>query len=205
MNAGSSSTPLVHESGEDPIKPLSGSCFCKALQYDLHPINRSDLTLSAYCHCSKCQILNGAPYVWTTHWTDRSVSWREGHELTASAAAAQHQEQGDDLLPNRPASDLPRSMQTFCTIPNRKYKIRCRECGTPMGSWNEAKREWTLWPTSLDRPTAENSTDVGSVLQVATWFAPDHHQFWGPWRAVELKGDGLPRYAGYAANSERID
>ncbi|CAD6929597.1 unnamed protein product [Tilletia controversa] len=134
------STPSTSDGA---IKPLTGSCFCKSLQYKLHPQSPDDCTLTAYCHCSKCQILNGAPYVWTTHWVERAVTWIDGStDSNADASVSTPQDKNETLLPNKP--DLPRSLQTYNTMPGRKWKIRCRICGTLLGSWNEHKREWTL-------------------------------------------------------------
>ncbi|KAK0532639.1 hypothetical protein OC834_002534 [Tilletia horrida] len=181
--------------------PLTGACFCKALRFRLAPATEADCTLSAFCHCSKCQLLNGAPFVWTTHWVERAVRWL-GPASGPSPLTGNKEGDQPLLLPNKP--DLPASMATFNTMPGRKWKIRCATCGTPMGSWNEAKREWTLWPTTLDRPSGNGQAgEVGSVRDITAWFRPTHHMFYGGWRAVDVL-DGLPRYIGYEANSERV-
>ncbi|KAL9936201.1 hypothetical protein V8E36_005043 [Tilletia maclaganii] len=208
------------------IQPLTGACFCKSLPYTIQAKRKEDCTLSAFCHCSKCQVLNGAPYVWTTHWVEDAITWSQGESKFTSQQGQEGSTpstttpSSNPLLPNKP--ELPRTMQTFETMPGRKWKIRCRVCGTPLGSWNEAKREWTIWPPSLDRPTVTRQvrildpngsneeatatkevTDVGSVEDLSSWFRPTHHMFFGPWRTIDLN-DGLPAYLGYQANSERV-
>ncbi|KAE8231891.1 hypothetical protein CF326_g3085 [Tilletia indica] len=209
------STSVVIEEGT--ITPLTGSCFCKSLRYKLHPQRREDCTLTAYCHCSKCQILNGAPYVWTTHWVEGALTWIDGSSSSSSSSspgisAVSTSDDTEPLLPNKP--DLPKSLQTYNTMPGRKWKIRCRVCGTPMGSWSQAKLEWTIWPTSLDRPTTTvekiaddgkkvTVTEVGSVKEITHWFRPTSHQFYGDWRAVDVQDD-LPRFLGYPGKSEQV-
>jgi hypothetical protein len=40
-----------------PSSPLSGSCFCGTLKYELS----APPLLRAYCHCTQCQRLSGTP------------------------------------------------------------------------------------------------------------------------------------------------
>lgn len=80
---------------QEPLDFVAGHCACTAVAYVLNlspeeqdqdqagpssSINQNSrkpagLTLAAACHCSKCQRLNGAPFVWTTHWKEDSVKW----------------------------------------------------------------------------------------------------------------------------------
>ena len=96
--------------------PLRGSCFCTSTTYALHLIDNqttplsSNLTLSAYCHCSGCQRMNGAPFIHTTHWKEGALVW-------------------GDL---KPARFLQKE---------GKWKLSCEKCRSPLGTWNEEKKE----------------------------------------------------------------
>lgn len=44
---------------------ISGSCYCSATSFRISR-PAENLTLSSYCHCSRCQRLNGAPFIWVS-------------------------------------------------------------------------------------------------------------------------------------------
>jgi hypothetical protein len=53
-----------------PSSPLSGSCFCGALKYELS----APPLLRAYCHCTQCQRLSGTPLSCIPRYTNATVS-----------------------------------------------------------------------------------------------------------------------------------
>lgn len=128
----------------------TGHCACTRTRFTLNLTNLpSDLRLSAYCHCSKCQRLNGAPFIWTTHWAESAVRWSsstipnegagKGNDGSARLIALSD---GDvDVNVNVPDPSFPPSMAVYETMANRKWKLRCDHCGTPLGSWNQARRQ----------------------------------------------------------------
>ncbi|PWN48661.1 glycoside hydrolase/deacetylase [Violaceomyces palustris] len=167
------------------VSRLIGHCFCKKLAFTIDISSPSNLTLSAACHCSQCQRLNGAPFIYTTHWKKNAVTWFPQPEQSQEAGDEQH------------VSFSP-AMQTFESIPGRKWKLRCKDCGTPMGSWNSAKQQWSIWPTTLER-----SEDL-SKIPGFDMLKPKCHQFYGPWRSIEVN-DELPKWDGYAEESNLVD
>ena len=98
-------------------KDLHGACYCGATSFTL-PDAKDTLTMSAYCHCSRCSRLAGAPFIWTAHWKGKnSVEWTS------------------DIEPAK-----------YEVLQGRKWRLRCSKCSGPIGSWNEAKQEcvWSL-------------------------------------------------------------
>lgn len=154
----------IFESESAPVlfkfKPMSdlpayvdGHCHCGKTRFRLSLTDiESDLALSAFCHCTKCQRLNGAPFVWTTHWEKEAVEWIETVESGSSDSPTSTQSQSplrslggaqliplDETKPSIPSARYTASMVAYETMQGRKWKQRCAACGTPMGSWNEAK------------------------------------------------------------------
>ena len=111
-------------------KVIRGHCACGQLHYSIstRDVDR-DLALSAYCHCSRCQRLNGAPYVWSTHWLYSALSWYPPSSGPPPGAPDLQDAEGH----------FSPAMETFMTMKDRKWKLRCKKCGSPMGSWNAAK------------------------------------------------------------------
>jgi hypothetical protein len=94
---------------------LFGRCICGHATYtlDAHPA-QAYLTLSAYCHCSRCQRTHAAPFTHTTHWKRDAVTWTS------------------------PAGHIA----AFEQVEGVKWKLRCAgQCGVQLGSWNERKQE----------------------------------------------------------------
>lgn len=132
---------------------LLGHCFCRAVAYTVDVSDLSNLTLSAYCHCTKCQRLNGAPFVFSTHWKEAAVQWFPAPAPATAREELDEQQanggQGIEAQVERMSIEdtgattakFSPGLATFETMPGRKWKLRCRKCGTPMGSWNQAKRE----------------------------------------------------------------
>ncbi|EPQ32142.1 uncharacterized protein PFL1_00339 [Pseudozyma flocculosa PF-1] len=169
-----------------PSASLRGHCACGALRYTLDA-SPSNLLLSAYCHCTRCQRLNGAPFVWTTHWKKDAVAWSSsGGEAPLRSTVQQQLGDVDGL-------------ELYESLPGRKFKIRCARCGTPMGSWSEAGERFSIWPSTLERPEGDKA-----ALAHTDTFRPQGHIFYGPWRVMDI-ADDLPKYDGYLGQSQRVD
>lgn len=115
---------------------IHGHCACGSLRFKIDIQNiANDLTLSMFCHCSRCQRLNGAPYIWSNHWSFDAVQWFPLANRPPPGAP------GNDGKPNsiENGGEFSPNMQTFETMKGRKWKLRCKDCGSPMGSWNAAK------------------------------------------------------------------
>lgn len=68
-----------------------------------------------------------------------ALQTRGGGRLIPSASAS-----SSETTPSSPAVPsvvFAPSMAVYEALPGRKWKQRCDFCGTPMGSWNEAKKE----------------------------------------------------------------
>jgi hypothetical protein len=160
-----------------PLPPLpeytTGHCACKRSRYRVQLTNlQDDLRLSAYCHCTSCQRLNGAPFVWTTHWAEEAVKWssdvldgveekgtqgsspspsssgepssrrtRGGARLIPAVSSSHSPSQSSNAGLIMPEATFAPTMAVYETLPGRKWKQRCDYCGTPLGSWNQAKRQ----------------------------------------------------------------
>lgn len=111
-------------------KIIKGHCACGSLRYriDVSNIER-DLVLSGYCHCSQCQRLNGAPFVWTNHWLYPALTW-DPPAAGPPPGAPDASSGSGHFSPN---------MKTYGLMEGRKWKLRCKNCGSPLGSWNAAK------------------------------------------------------------------
>ncbi|PWN22776.1 hypothetical protein BCV69DRAFT_96777 [Microstroma glucosiphilum] len=238
----------------------TGHCACKRTQYRVQLTNlQEDLRLTAYCHCTSCQRLNGAPFVWTTHWAEEAVQWSSaaldggsekmpGSSSSSTAPTLTRTKGGARLIPTVSSSSstsastsssssapmLPEAtfaptMAVYETLPGRKWKQRCDYCGTPLGSWNQAKRQWSLWPSTFSRdylppptptPNPTSTPSTGSSSSSSTTSPPPkeglphptiqqairplHHQFYGWWRTMDIP-DKLPKWEGYAGASERVE
>lgn len=104
---------------------VHGYCACGRLRYTIDCSNLdSDLTLSAFCHCSRCQRINGAPFVHSLHLKYPAVTWDP-----------QPEKQSDDP-PRAPETGFSAQAETYESLPGKKWKLRCKTCGSPMGTWN---------------------------------------------------------------------
>lgn len=119
---------------EDEI--IHGHCACGSLRFSIDIRNiKNDLALSMFCHCSRCQRLNGSPYIWSNHWLYSAVKWYP----TASAPPPGAPTKDGGKPGSIEGGRFSPNMQTFETMKDRKWKLRCKDCGSPMGSWNAAK------------------------------------------------------------------
>ncbi|CAO1615152.1 unnamed protein product [Sympodiomycopsis kandeliae] len=194
---------------------ITGHCYCKRTAYTVRLTNlSSDLRLSAYCHCSNCQRLNGAPFIWTTHWAEDAVAWSSStdSQVVEKGEAEVRTKGGARLIPSEeenpviPDVEYAPTMAVFETMPMRKWKQRCDHCGTPLGSWNSVKRQWSLWPPTLSRDytDATHPPPEGAIHPtVFAAIAADHHQFYGPWRTMDVP-DKLDKFVGYRYQGEKV-
>lgn len=113
---------------------VHGYCACGRLRYTIDCTNLdSDLTLSAFCHCSRCQRINGAPFVHSLHLKYPAVTWDSKPE-----------KQSDDP-PRAPETGFSPQAETYESLPGKKWKLRCKTCGSPMGTWNGERLKWVSW------------------------------------------------------------
>ena len=84
--------------------------------------------------------------------------------------------------------------------PSKPYKrrFRCKQCGTPVASFNTKISQYSVWGACLDR----RGPDDGEILN---WelVKPTAHQFYGT-RMLDVN-DGLGKWEGYEEKSARID
>ncbi|SNX81434.1 related to Chitin deacetylase 1 [Melanopsichium pennsylvanicum] len=170
---------------------LQGHCNCGALSYTLDA-SPSNLRLSAYCHCTRCQRINGAPYIWTTHWAKNAVTW-SSHTSTSGPT------QVVDAKVQAIFGGNVTTAALYESAPGRKFKLRCSECGNPMGSWNSAKQQWSIWPSTLARPDGDKCGLPGTET-----FPPTAHMFYGSWKVATVTDD-LPKFVGYPNESQQVD
>ncbi|EGG02604.1 uncharacterized protein MELLADRAFT_66138 [Melampsora larici-populina 98AG31] len=188
------------------LQTLSGSCFCENVQFSIDITNKAqssidsetsensiktipeNLTLSAYCHCTNCQRLNGSPFVWTTHWKQESLKW-----LNSTMIPFKHLEEG-----------ISDKLDIYESMPGRKFKLRCKNCGSPVGSYSIVKKEWTIWGTTLERFKSNEKSANDSTSNIKGWefIKPDTHIFYGT-RILDVV-DKLSKWAGYEGESEKL-
>lgn len=60
LSSGLSCTSLVDL---PTMTEIEGVCYCGHTTYTVHN-PQDNIKVSAYCHCSRCQRLNGAPCIW---------------------------------------------------------------------------------------------------------------------------------------------
>lgn len=185
---------------------ITGTCFCKAVQFSIQLFDldsTSNLTLSAYCHCTSCQLLNASPFVWTTHWKHQALQFNQTSSSSSTPTPSIY-------FPPHLKISLPDHIQIFESMPGRKLKLRCHHCGSPIGSYNLIKHEWTIWGPTLQRLVDQThlnhsnlqSLEPGKVIKAWDFIKPTVHQFYGT-RLLDLT-DGLSRWVGYENQSERL-
>lgn len=122
----------------------------------------------------------GAPFVWTNHWPHDAVRFK------------------DEVGDGSQAPDVfPSSIEAFESMPGRKLKLRCKACGTPIGSYQLINRRWTIWPTLLERD------EMGQIIG-GEELKPTAHQFYDT-AVVRIRGDGVSKWDGYAGKSRELD
>ncbi len=104
-----------------PAEPtqLRGHCACGRARFTISVSpGAPECILRNACHCSTCSRINGAPFIWTSHWKYDAVKW-----------------EGAD---GRTPPDFGPALQTWESMPGRKFKLRCTHCGSPLGTWSKA-------------------------------------------------------------------
>ncbi|CEH17145.1 Mss4-like [Ceraceosorus bombacis] len=176
-----------------------------------------DLT-SAYCHCTRCQRFNAAPFVHTLHLPFAAVSWipearedvRAPH-LDSNTLQEAQEDRKNRGFPKARGSSWSEMLETYEAQEGRKWKL-----------------SWSIWPPTIQRApsTTEaasnnniNSNNHNNTNNIPTshftgkqlasekaWrlMRPDHHQFYGPWRSFDVQDDGRDKFIGYKGKSERV-
>lgn len=163
-----------------------GACFCRSVSYE---VTESPI-LSAYCHCTMCQRLNGmsdlswvpysgilfisllyigCPFVHTIHFPASAFSWT--HE----------QPHGN-------------SLDSF-TVPEKPWKTRwrCKRCGAVVASSNSKANKWSIWGAQLER---------GAEGRLSETLKSTGHIFYET-RMLDVD-DALGKWVGYEDQSEQI-
>lgn len=150
-----------------------------------------NLVLSAYCHCTRCQRLVGCPFVATLHLAPHVFSWSDAPPSSnASSTSGNHQNI------NR-SSESKLDTYTISEAPH-KTRYRCKDCGTPLASFNSAKDKWSVWTLTLDR---RSESDGGGIIGWH-WAKPTDHIFYDT-RVLDVD-DELGKWERYADESERV-
>ncbi|KAI0343785.1 hypothetical protein BDW22DRAFT_1406914 [Trametopsis cervina] len=146
---------------------LQGACFCGSASYTV----TGKPVLSAYCHCTNCQRLNGCPFVHTAHFEAENFSWN--------------------------FSEPPDERLDRFAIPSRPHKtrVRCKNCGAGVASYNSTTNRWSVWGALLRR---------GSDGAIEGWdiVRPTAHIFYGT-RMLDI-GDSLGKWEGYENRSVQL-
>ncbi|KAJ7492243.1 Mss4-like protein [Mycena latifolia] len=101
----------------------AGACFCRSVSYTVS----GKPTLSAYCHCTRCQIMNGSAFIWTIHFPAAAFAWT--HSDPHGAALDTYVTEGKPW----------------------KTRYRCKNCGCCVASYNTKTEHWSVWGAQLDR------------------------------------------------------
>ncbi|CAO1638007.1 unnamed protein product [Parajaminaea phylloscopi] len=228
LDVGVEDTPS-HMANADTDLPnhTTGQCHCGRTRYRLRLDKMSsDLALSAYCHCSSCQRLNGAPFIWTTHWEEAAVEWLlpdDDDTATQATGGPSSSPSGPNVMvsgettarggarlialdrenPVIPDVAYTPAMTVYEALKGRKWKQRCADCGTPMGSWNQMSRRWSIWPSTLSRSHPSAGPEGAIHPAILEAIRPDHHQFYGPWKLMPVP-DGLDKWEGYKEQSQKV-
>ncbi|KAG5731184.1 hypothetical protein E4T56_gene5004 [Termitomyces sp. T112] len=104
-------------------KLFKGACFCGFISYEVTgpPI------LRAYCHCTYCQRLAGAPFVHSIHFPTTAFRWT-------------HKQPDCDVLDSFVPPAKP-----------HKTRYRCKNCGVCVASKNNLAGKTSVWATHLER------------------------------------------------------
>lgn len=139
---------------------VHGHCGCGKAQYTvtLTPPDAPECYLRGACHCTTCSRINGSPYIWTSHWVASTVKWVGATQPPPPAAAPDSSP--DEVTPDYLASFLGDRLDTWESLAGRKWKLRCRHCGSPMGTWNRVTGRYVL---QIRR----------SLLLSFTWYSTD--------------------------------
>ncbi|KAG6851404.1 hypothetical protein H0H93_005802 [Arthromyces matolae] len=103
-------------------KIYNGQCFCGSISYQV----AGTPTLRAYCHCTNCQKLSGAPFIHTIHFPSAAFQWTNKDALI--------------------------DMDSF-NPPSKPYKTRyrCKNCGVCVASKNSLTEQSTIFGVHLQR------------------------------------------------------
>ncbi|KAJ7204433.1 Mss4-like protein [Mycena pura] len=152
----------------------AGSCFCGAVSYTV----TGKPTLSAYCHCTRCQVpahftasATGSALIWTIHYPTAAFAWTQS-------------EPHDAHLDSYVTGGKP-----------WKTRYRCKTCGSCVASHNTKVGSWSVWGTQFERDENGETKDLEGVR-------PTAHIFYDT--AIVNVDDGLGKWDGYEGKSTRL-
>lgn len=164
-----------------------------SLEYFDEPETTLPSVLSAYCHCTRCQRLSGAPFIATVHLPPHVFSWSTPPPPISTDSGIESGTSPDE----RPISDVT----DVYTIIEVKHRYRCKTCGAGVASYNAKKNKWSVWAATLDRDTSGDDGE-GKIIGWE-YVKPTAHIFYGT-RMLDVN-DGLGKWEGYANQSKRIE
>jgi len=128
-------------------------------------------TLSAYCHCTICQRLNGCPFVHTMHFDELAFEWT-------------HEDPQESYLDSYISGQKP-----------WKKRWRCKTCGSCVSSYNSKTSKWSVWGCQLDRDRDGKIKSWNIVRPTAHIFygtrVLDVDDDLGKWEGYENKSDSV--------------
>ncbi|KAJ6623056.1 Mss4-like protein [Mycena sp. CBHHK59/15] len=119
-----------------------GACFCGSVSYTVTGRPK----LSAYCHCTRCQVLSGSAFIWTIHFPAAAFSW--SHEEPRDAALDLYVTDGKPW----------------------KTRYRCKRCGGCVSSYNSKTEHWSVWGAQLERDDGGETKNIDEVKPTAHIF-----------------------------------
>ncbi|KAJ7109819.1 Mss4-like protein [Mycena epipterygia] len=131
---------FLHSPSHMPTSVRAGACFCGSVSYTV----TGDPTLSAYCHCSRCQVMNGSAFIWTIHFPAAAFAWT-------------HSDPHNTVLDTYVTEGKP-----------WKTRYRCKNCGCCVASYNDRTMAWSVWGTQLEREggVTKNLDGVGPTAHI---------------------------------------
>jgi len=147
--------------------------------------------LSAYCHCTNCQRLNGSSVgplyiIWLTSHLYECIACPFIHTMhfEASAFTWTH-------------NDTPELHLDSFVIPEKPHKQRwrCKTCGSGVASHNKNTGRWSVWGCQLERNEDGKIKDWNNIR-------PTAHMFYGT-RVLDISDD-LGKWEGYENQSVKL-
>ncbi|KAJ7024385.1 Mss4-like protein [Mycena alexandri] len=145
----------------------AGACFCGAISYTV----TGKPTLSAYCHCTRCQRMTGSACIWTIHFPASAFAWT-------------HPEPQDVVLDKWVTEGKP-----------WKTRYRCTKCGCCVASHNTKTESWSVWGSQLERNENGVTKDLAVIKPTAHIYYGTHlldvKDDLGKWEGYEYKSNRI--------------
>lgn len=136
-----------------PVRPLLGSCLCKAVQYR---VERLDMPIG-HCHCQTCRKAHAAAYASTAGVMREHFQWTQGQERLSSYESSPGKLRhfcsvcGSHLLAERPAQ--PHVILRVATLdddPGQTPQVHIWTSHDVPWLADEGAQRWPEWQPSRD-------------------------------------------------------